>query len=341
MARVRDASIGDDSAVSGRDPGDKPGARRFWSGERPLTILATPLNFLILTALIDRPMRLAELRRATGLPAQTTLRGHLASLEEFGVLGKRSTDQMPHAVENALTPMGRELLEVAAKLERWLGQAPDGPVALGTAASKGIVKALIDGWGSTIMRGLGAAEMSLTELDRSIPDLSYPSLERRLSSMRMAGLIEARESSGAGTPYALTDWARRSVAPLAAASRCERIHMPGNASPITQADIEAAFLLVTPLVGLPASTTGSCQLEVEADPTEAREQAGVSITVERGRVVSCNSQLGSSPGDFAIGSAGRWFSAIKDGTANLLRFGGNRRVAEGVVVALHAAMVIQ
>jgi DNA-binding HxlR family transcriptional regulator len=306
-----------------------------------MAILATPLNFLILRALAERPMRLADLRWATGLPAQTTLRGHLASLGDLGVLEKRPTARVPYAVESSLTPMGHDLLGVAAGLERWLSQAPEGPVSLETGAGKGIVKALVDGWSSTIMSGLGSKPMSLTELDRLIPDLSYPALERRLSSMRMAGLIEACESHGAGTPYAVTDWARRGIAPLAAAGRCERVHMQADAAPVTQADIEAAFLLMTPLVGLPASTTGSCQLEVEADPAEARGQAGVSVTVERGRVVDCSSLLGSSPGDFAVGSMGNWFSAIRDGTANRLRFGGSRRVAEGVVAALHAAMVIQ
>lgn len=308
MARVRDASIASDPApVSGKNLTGESRGHRSWAGERSLRILATPLNFMILRALAERPMRLADLRQATGLPAQTTLRGHLAALEELGVLSKRPTDQMPYVVENALTPMGRELLGVAAALERWLSHAPDGPVALDASAGKGIVKALVDGWGSTIMRGLVAAQMSLTELDRLIPDLSYPALERRLSSMRMAGLIEARESSGAGTPYALTDWARRGVVPLVAATKCERTHLHRRASPITQADIEAAFLMAMPLVGLPASTSGRCQLEVEADPTEAREQAGVAVTVERGRVVYCNSELGSSPGD-PIAAARRFWA---------------------------------
>jgi DNA-binding HxlR family transcriptional regulator len=286
-------------------------------------------------------MRLAELRRATGLPAQTTLRGHLASLSEVGVLNKRPTTQMPYAMQNELTPMGRDLLDVADRLEAWLNQAPDGSVSLEGGAGKGIVKAFIDGWGSTIMRSLATKPMSLTELDRSIAELSYPALERRLSSMRMAGLIEARESRGAGTPYAVTDWARRGIAPLAAASRCERVHMGRRAAPVTQADIEAAFLLATPLVGLPAATSGSCQLEVEADPAQAREQAGVLVTVDHGKVVGCESELRPSPADFAVGSAAKWFSAIDQGTASLLRFGGGRRVAEGIVVALHAALISQ
>ncbi|HSS32864.1 MAG TPA: winged helix-turn-helix transcriptional regulator [Solirubrobacterales bacterium] len=306
-----------------------------------MTILATPLNCIILRAVGEGPMRLAELRRATGLPAQTTLRGHLASLGELGAVRKQPTERAPHAVEISLTSMGHELLDLAAGLELWLGQAPDGPVALESGAGKGIVKALIDGWGSTILRELAAMPMSLTELDRSIHDLSYPALERRLSSMRMAGLIEARESSGAGTPYAVTDWARHGVAALAAAGKCEQTHMHDGAAPITQADIEAAFLLVTPLVKLPINTNGTCQLEVEADHADERRQAGISVTVEAGRVVACGSHLGPTPGDFAVGSMTGWFRAIKDGTASLLRFGGNRRVAEGVVVALHAAIITQ
>ncbi|HET7443992.1 MAG TPA: winged helix-turn-helix transcriptional regulator [Solirubrobacterales bacterium] len=316
-------------------------AEKLRAGEAALTTLATPLNSMILRALAERPMRLAELRRETGLPAQTTLRGHLANLREMGALSKRPTDQMPHATENSLTPMGHELLAVAGTLNCWLGQAPGGPVALETGAGRGVVKAFADGWGSTIIRSLASMPMSLTELDRNIPDLSYPALERRLSSMRIAGLIEARESRGGVIPYAVTDWTRRGVAPLVAASKCERGHMDARAAPVTQADIEAAFLLATPLVGLPAGTNGTCQLEVEADPVEARAQARISVTVEQGRVVACDSGLGPSPGNFAAGSVTKWFSAVRDGTASLLRFGGDRRVAEGIVLGLHAAMVTQ
>ncbi|MEX2107034.1 MAG: winged helix-turn-helix transcriptional regulator [Solirubrobacterales bacterium] len=293
---------------------------------------------MILHALADRPMRLAELRRATGLPAQTTLRGHLASLGELGVLRKRPTQQMPYAVENELTPMGLELLDVADRLEAWLGQAPDGPISLESGAAKGVIKAFVDGWGSTMTRGLAARPMSLTELDRRIADLSYPALERRLASMRMAGLIEPRPSRGAGTPYTVTDWARMGVAPLAAASHCELVHMRHRAAPVTQIDIEAAFMLATPLVDLPATASGSCRLEVEADPSVVCGSAGVTVTVAGGRVVSCDSRVGPSPGAFAVGSASKWFGAVKEGTLSLLRFGGGRQLAEGLVTGLHAAL---
>lgn len=339
MARV-EASIDDESAAA-------EGSRRdgLWSptkyraGEQALTVLATPLNAMILRALAERPMRLGELRQATGLPAQTTLRGHLASLGRAGVLRKRPTAQMPYSVENELTPMGRELLVIAAVLDGWLGSAPGGPVSLESGAGKGIVRAFIDGWGSTIMRSLAATPMSLTELDRVIPDLSYPALERRLSSMRMAGLIEARVSRGPGTPYAVTDWTRRGVAPLVAASKCEHLHMRERAAPVTQADIEAAFLLVTPMIGLPPGVNGACQLEVAADPALLRPQAGVNVTVERGTVVACDSPLAPSPGDFAVGSVTAWFSAVQDGAVNLLRFGGDRRLPEAVALGLHAVLV--
>lgn len=303
-----------------------------------MLLLATPLNFVLLRALEQRPMRLAELRRATGLPAQTTLRGHLANLTELGALHKRPATQMPYAVENELTPMGHDLLGVAGLLENWLRQAPGGPVSLESGSARGVVKALVDGWSSTMMRGLAARPMSLTELDRGITELSYPALERRLSSMRLAGLIEARESAGVGTPYAVTDWARRGIGPLALAADCERVHLRARAAPLTGIDIEAAFLLALPLVGLPASATGATQLEVEADPRAIHGQAGVRVAVERGRVVACDSELSPSPGDFAVGSAARWYSAIKEGTAGLLRFGGRPSMAESLVSGLHVAL---
>lgn len=336
MSSADEFQAGDGAAGSGSITGDLIGPR---TGERALTLLATPLNYKILGALSEQPLRLSELRRATGLPAQTTLRGHLASLTDIGLIGKRPTTQMPYAVENELTGMGWEMLEVAGRLQDWLGRALDGPISLESGSARGVVKAFVDGWGSTIVRSLAARPMSLTELDRHIADLSYPALERRLSSMRMAGLVEARPSRDGGTPYGLTDWARRGVLPLATAVNCERLHMPERAPPVTPADIEAAFMLATPLVGLRSDTGGSCRFEVELEPDQSRERVAVSVAVEAGRVVACDSELDPAPSAIASGSAGRWFSAIKDGTANLLSFDGARQFGEGLVIGLHSALL--
>lgn len=334
MARIGDAADGEASQVVGepRVEAESP----LGPGLRVLTVLATPLNYLVLRALSERPMRLAELRRATDLPAQTTLRGHLASLAEIGAIEKRPTAQMPYAVENALTPMGREMLEVAARLEAWLDQAPDGSASLESGSARGIVKAFVDGWGSTMMRGFGDGPRSLTELDRGIADFSYPALERRLASMRMAGLIQACESDGVGTPYAVTEWARRGVGPLVAAGRCERRHMRGRAAPVTREDLEAAFLLALPLVGLSPEANGCCRLEIEADPADAREQAGVRVTVEGGRVVACEAGAAPTADDFATGSLETWFEAVAGGSAERLTLGGE--VAAGVISGLHSVL---
>jgi DNA-binding HxlR family transcriptional regulator len=311
---------------------------QFRAGGQALTLLSTPLNLSILRSLAKRPMRLAELRSATGLPAQTTLRGHLAGLEEVGALRKRAAQKMPYAVENELTPMGEDLLGVAASLERWLERAPDGPISLESGGAKGVVKALVDGWESTMMRWLALRPMSLTELDREIAPLSYPALERRLSSMRMAGLIEAKPGTQSGTPYTVTEWARRGVAPLAEATYCESVHLRERAAPVTQVDVEAAFLLASRLVGLPAETSGTCQLEVEAGPGEPREPSGVRVEVEGGRVVYCGCELDGNRPSYAVGTTRKWFTAIKEGTLAELRFGGGSRFAESFVRGLHSSL---
>jgi DNA-binding HxlR family transcriptional regulator len=329
-----DGNPGDGLAPERTAPASGPRA-----GEQVLTLLATPLNLAILRSLSDRPMRLAELRAAAGLPAQTTLRGHLRALGEVGALVRNSTKEAPHAVENQLTPMGRELLSVADLLEVWLGRAPDGPIALDSEAAKGVVKAFVEGWGSTIMGDLAAQPMSLTDLDSRIAELSYPALERRLSSMRMANLIEARRGQGTRVPYAVTEWARRGVVPLAAASRCERIHLGGRAAPVTQMDIEAAFLLVAPLAGLGDDASGSCWLEVDAAPDGLRRQAAVEVTVRGGAVVSCEAgQRPRTAPAFARGSTGSWYSAVVEGRPELLRF-GDGQLAEGLVRGLHRALI--
>ena len=332
--------MGDGGVVTeGGSPNEGPDSQRpqLRAGGRALSILAAPLNLQVLRALSERPMRLAELRKATGLPAQTTLRGHLATLVELDVLQKRPTQQMPYAVENELTTLGHGLLDVADRLEIWLQSAPEGPIQLDSPAAKGAIKALVDGWESKMMRALAARPLSLTQLDRLISDFSYPALERRLASMRLAGLVEGQRGQSGGTPYSVTDWARLGVAPLAAASHCERVYMGEDSAPVTQIDIEAAFLLATPLVGLPPDVAGSCQLEVEASPGVVPRPAGVQVTVENGRVVSCVSRLQQSPGVYAAGTALKWFRAVKDGKVKELRFGGSGRLAEEVVGGLHSA----
>lgn len=316
-----------------------PNEGGFRAGERALNLLATPINLSILRALVERPLRLADLRRTAGLPAQTTLRAHLRTLGEIGAVSRDSAKENPHTVENALTPMGRELLEVAAQLETWLSRSPDGAISLHSEAAKGIVKAFIDGWGSTIMSVLAGKPMSLTELDSQIAEFSYPSLERRLSSMRMANLIEPRPSRGTRIPYAVTEWARRGVVPLAAASRCERLNMAERAAPVTQTDIEAAFMLATPLVRRDDDASGTCQLEVEAAPGGLRSQAGVMVTVEDGEVVACEIGVRAEPPASAVGSTADWFTAILDGKPELLRFAGDRRFAEDLVLGLHRALI--
>ncbi|MFL5832654.1 MAG: winged helix-turn-helix transcriptional regulator [Solirubrobacterales bacterium] len=314
------------------------GVKGHRSGERTLALLSVPLNLFVLQALSEHPMRLAELRQATGLPAQTTLRGHLSGLEKIGALAKRPTQRMPYAVENQLTPMGEELLGVAGALDAWLEKAPAGPVSLQSGTAKGVVKAFVDGWGSCVVSALATRPMSLTELDREIMELSYPALERRLSSMRMAGLVEAQQSNGSGTPYALTEWARRGVRPLAAAARCERVHMRDLAGPLTEADVEGAFLLATPLASLSKDSSGTCQLQVEAAQGLARG-SGIRVEVDHGKVVACESGISEDSPSYAVGTSAMWLAAIEDGAIEELRFGGGRQLAEGLVRAMHLTLM--
>lgn len=308
------------------------------AGARPLVLLATTLNYLIVKALAGGPLRLAELRRETGLPAQTTLRGHLSSLGALGVVARRPAREAPYAVASELTVLGRELLLVATTLENWLQRAPDGPISLESGSARGVVKAFVDGWASTILATLARQPMSLTELDGVIAGLSYPALERRLSSMRMAGLVEVAPGNGSGTPHRVTDWARQGVVPLAVAGHCEQVHMRRQAAPLTRVDIEAGFMLSLPLVGLPPEADGRCYLTVEGDSAGGRDRSGVEVTIERGHVIACDSELAAGAGQYATGSPATWFSAVRDRRSELLDYAGGQ-LPQLLVRGLHEALL--
>lgn len=296
------------------------------AGARVLSLFANPLNAEILRAHQEGPQRLAQLQETIRGSAQTTLRAALASLRDVGALKTAQVASPRPSVATELTPTGKELLFVAAVVERWMAAAPEGPIAPGSRAAKVAVKSLAGGWSSAMMRALAGQPLSLTELDGLIPDVSYSSLERRLGKMRGSRQIEPAPGGGRGTPYLVTDWLRRSIAPLCAAGRCERRRLPEQAPPITPIEVEAAFLLSIPLVRLQRSLSGTCMLAVRTDGPETEDGkppvAGVTVGVKAGEVVSCAAQVTEFPRSWALGSPSTWLDVVIDGGLEGLRFGG-------------------
>ncbi len=247
------------------------------SGAHALGLLAVPLNSRLLRSLSTGPKRQVELRRESALPALSTLRSHLCTLEGIGVVVKRRRNAFPGSLEYELGEAGKELTFVMKILERWLRRAPGEPLELGSSEAKATVKALVEGWSSTIVRALAAGPRSLTELDRLISAYNYPSLERRLGAMRMAGLVAPTDRSNNGTPYVITDWLRSGVGPLVAASRWERRNQPADTARIGRIDAEAALMLAVPLLRLPESISrapagwwSNSRTAAAADPPRSR-----------------------------------------------------------------------
>ena len=302
------------------------------AGGTALSLCAGPLTIPILRAHTAGPLRFPELRERIGGAAQTTLRSQVGALRELGALAKRERDGMPYTVENELTEVGRAVLLVADALEAWLERAPQGPISLGSEPAKAAIRALVGAWGSTMLRALAVRPLALTELNGLIPDLSYPGIERRLAAMRAARQVEQAPGQGAGRPYTVTPWLRQAVVPIAVAGRCECRHLAEEAEVLTRIDIEAAFLLAVPLVRLPEGRSGECLLAVDTsgselvpgEPAQAHPRlAGVRVTVEEGRVVSCVSKLENDPGTWVVGTVESWLDAFIEGRFDGLRIGGD------------------
>jgi DNA-binding HxlR family transcriptional regulator len=324
-------------------PDSTPSPGRVRAGGTVLSLLAGPLCGPILRAHLEGPLRLPDLRERIGGAAQTTLRGQVGNLRAIGALERHVRSGMPYTVENELTDVGRGILGVAEVVEAWLSRAPQGPIAFGSEPAKGAIRSLVGGWGSTVLRALAARPLSLTELSGVIPDLSYPSLERRISAMRASRQVEVLQSeAGKARPYAVTDWTRQGVGPLVAAGRCECEHIPERTDSLTRIDIEAAFLLAVPLVVLPMDRSGSCLLAVNtAEGEELTQIAGVHVDLERGEVTSCVSRLEYDPSTWALGTVDAWVEAIIDSRFDNLRVGGKeqdlaRSLIEGLYLSISA-----
>lgn len=314
------------------------------AGSHVLRLVGNPVNVQLLRAHADEPRQVAKLQDEIGWAAQTTLRTAVAALRDAGALARESRGETVYASKNRITPMGEELLFVARVLENWLAQGPDGPIAPDSEEAKGAVKALAGGWGSTLMRALAAQPYSLAELDSLIPGVAYPSLERRLAKMRATRQVTPAPGPGRGTPYAVTDWLRRSIAPLCSAGRCERRYMSDVAVPISDIEVEAAFMLALPLAPLPPNLNGGCMLAVHTGAGEAARNpheglSGVIVEVQRGKIVCCAAKVDERPRTWALGTAETWLEAVIEGRVEELRFGGAKpRLAAALVHGLHLAL---
>lgn len=296
------------------------------------------MNVSILRCLAENPKQQIELRRECGLPAQTTLRALLKRLVDIGAVEKHRRDRFPGVLEYELPATGRDLLFVAQALERWLSKAPDGPLSLGDNAAKAAIKALAEGWSTTMLRALAAGPLSLTELDRVITAHSYPSLERRLSALRLAGLTEARRGNRRGTPYAVSDWLRQGAGPLATAARWERRHLPATTAAITPLDVETMFLLTVPMLRLPPGTSGTCCMAAEIPDGTKPRLAGVIAEVQDERVTSCSTNFHGQPDAWALGPAAAWLSAMVEGDVDRLELGGDCGLARALLSALYESL---
>ncbi|HEX6455731.1 MAG TPA: winged helix-turn-helix transcriptional regulator [Solirubrobacterales bacterium] len=302
-----------------------------------VALLSSPLNVHILQALETEALSPIDLRRAVNSPPQSTMRVYIRKLTDLNVLERRRYDGFPPTVDYALTPTGKALRKVGDALQAWLDVAPEGPVVLGTPGSKSAARALVDGWSTNIIRALAARPYSLTELSRLDVHTSYPALERRLSAMRLVNQVEPAPGDGRGTPYRATEWLRKSVHPLIAATAWERKYLPEATKRIGRLDVEAAFLLAVPLMELPPDLSGRVRLAVEVQGGSSPAHAGALLEIAKGKVESCSVRLGGNADASVSGTAMGWLRQMNGHVSRrFVEFSGDQALGEAITTSLRA-----
>jgi DNA-binding HxlR family transcriptional regulator len=313
--------------------------RPLRAGGTALTALSASLNLEVLRCLAEGAQPLQELSRVLGFPPRSTMRLYLEALVEMGAIERRTKNANPSSAGFEITRAGRALLGVGDVVQRWLSRAPAGPIELGSTAAKSAIKALVEGWGSNIVRALATRPLSLTQLDRLIPRISYPSLERRLTAMRQVGLLEAHRVPGRLNPNEVTRWLREAVTPVIAAASWERRYAPDRTPDLRRLDVEAAFLLAIPLVELAPGLGGRCRLSVEVTDGTGPLLAGVLLDVERGVVTSCIPSLEGEAEAWAYGRPRAWLDRLSGShSGDELELGGKKTLAEATIEALSHTM---
>jgi hypothetical protein len=229
---------------------------------------------------------------------------------------------------------GVQALYVASLLQRWLRNCPDGPLEIGPDSGEAMAS-LVCCWSATVIHALAREPLTLTELDRAVaPIEDRDVVEEHVDAMTRVGHLEIL-TSGGETRYALTDWLREGIAPLAAAARME-VHYPEEGiAPPDILDIEAAFQLALPLLSLPSDLQGSCTLGVRLPAEQQPLTVGATARVADGRVVSSSPLLEEDPQTWAIGSPRDWLDTLVDPSAARIEVGGDIHVANALIASLH------
>lgn len=306
------------------------------AGSRSLNLLADALNVDALRALEQgSAMSLTDVHRATGMPAKTTLRGHLRDLAKLGLLERRPRVRATDHAYVELTTAGFEFLEDAEVVSSWLAKCPEESMELGTPMAKNALKALAGGWSETLVHAFATRPHSLTELAGAV-DLNYPSIERRMAAMRSIGLLAPAPGDGRVRPYEPSDWLRRAVGPLTAAARWEQVNSLPGAQPFSQIDMEAALSLIAPLLRLPRSTSGSCRIEIEASESASRSStAAIVIEAKRGQMVHSAAAPDEETDASSAGTADEWFWALVENDPDQLVMDGNKGLARATLAGMH------
>jgi hypothetical protein len=236
------------------------------------------------------------------------------------------------------TPAGKEVPFVALVLQQWLDHSPGGPILVGPEAGP-VLWALLGGWSSTVVHAFAAGPRTIPEACEAIQVLDMEMVEAQTAAMEEEGLLDVVSEDVDGEErFAPTEWLRRSIAPLAVAARMELRHPPGDTAPIAALDVQAAFHLTLPLLELPPDLSGSCSLAVELDEGVLHGPSGVTVRVEGGRVVSCESRLEEDVDAWASASAPDWLEMVIEAEPKGARSGGDRRLAAGLIHQLHKAL---
>lgn len=232
---------------------------------------------------------------------------------------------------------GREALFVAGTIERWLGQAPDGPIEYGTTLAKRAVAVLVESWSAAVVHALTREPMTSAELADTVEGLDRRQLQHHLNTMRGVGMVEML-GSGSGALYELTDWLRLGIAPLIASARLERSKEMSGTTPVDGLDVDAGFRMALGVTKLPEELSGVCRLRLNLDEGREDKLSGVTARIERGEIVSCEASIEEKADAWALGTLDGWLDTVIDLDAKGVRTGGDEWLTGAAVAAIHSAL---
>jgi DNA-binding HxlR family transcriptional regulator len=309
-----------------------------------LRCLAEEWTVPVLRELEAGSLRPSELEEHLPRAVHAALTRRLRDLRTHGVVRRHRSGGLSPRADYALSESAPALIAIAEAAERWARNCSP-PDSGRRPAAKLALRLTADEMTRAILLALADEPLPPAKLDMRLPQIGRSAARERLRQLERAGIIRRADLNG--RPHcSLTPSARRLSLIVILADRWERQwEQQDKQESYSSSDIIPGLLqLLAPVVKIPESIEGVCQLRIATDAPEEKAPGRdtsaqeVYLVAEQGRLAALRAAE-TPPHAAGVAPLEAWYDALLHKRLEGVRTKGDEALLAQVLESVSAVLV--